>query len=355
MKEELFGLIGEIRKDRRILSFDEAATKQAVVLRILNCLGWNPFNIDEIEPEYGVGEGKVDYALKHDNFKKVFIEVKKTEEDLEKHQEQLLRYSFQEGVKLAILTNGITWWFYLPLHEGSWEQRKFYTIEMLDQDTREIARKFSDFLGKENVILGISVKNAEEIYTSKQKKDLIKKTIPEAWYRLLNEADESFIELIAETTERLCGYKPDYATIEEFLGTLSQSAPVKLPLKTIRKRASSRDIPRRKQENYTGKSIRSFSFKGNNYNVEYWIEMLKKVCNIMLTLHRDRFQQVLELKGRKRAYFTVNKDELRVPAEIEGTNIFVETNLSANSIVRLTRDVISCFGYNSENLLIEIE
>jgi len=144
MNEELFKLISEFKKDKRLLLFDEAATKQAVILRILKSLGWDPFNIDEVYPEYSVGSKRVDYALKSNGRNKVFIEVKKVNEDLEKHQEQLLSYSFQEGVKLAILTNGISWWFYLPLREGSWEQRKFYTIEIYDQDIEDIVRKFDD-------------------------------------------------------------------------------------------------------------------------------------------------------------------------------------------------------------------
>ena len=126
MNEKLMRLINDFKKDRRLLSFDEAATKQAVILRILKALGWDPFNIDEIYPEYSVGGKRVDYALRHNGRNKAFIEVKKVNEDLEKHQGQLLNYSFQGGVKLAVLTNGISWWFYLPLHEGSWEQRKIY-------------------------------------------------------------------------------------------------------------------------------------------------------------------------------------------------------------------------------------
>ena len=128
MKEKLLQLIQQLKLDKRLVSFDEASTKQAVILRILSLIGWDTFNIDEVVPEYSIGGKKVDFSLRHSNANKTFIEVKKIGEDLEKHQEQLLNYSFQEGVKLSILTNGITWWFYLPLHEGSWEQRKFYTI-----------------------------------------------------------------------------------------------------------------------------------------------------------------------------------------------------------------------------------
>ena len=67
MEEELLKLLEEIQFDRRLVSFDEAATKQTVILRILSCLGWDPFNIDEIYPEYPVGGGRVDYALRHNN------------------------------------------------------------------------------------------------------------------------------------------------------------------------------------------------------------------------------------------------------------------------------------------------
>jgi hypothetical protein len=34
--------------------------------------------------------------------------VKRIREELESHQEQLLRYSFQAGVSLAILTNDVS-------------------------------------------------------------------------------------------------------------------------------------------------------------------------------------------------------------------------------------------------------
>jgi len=69
MNEEVLRLINDFKKDRRLISFDEAATKQAVILRILKALGWNPFNIDEVYPEYSVGGRRVDYALRHNSKK----------------------------------------------------------------------------------------------------------------------------------------------------------------------------------------------------------------------------------------------------------------------------------------------
>jgi predicted type IV restriction endonuclease len=133
-REELFALVRRVRSDGRVDTYDEASTKQTVILPMLSALGWNIFDIDEVCPEYSVHGGSVDYALRCRRGAKVFVEVKKPHEDLSNHQEQLLNYAFKQGVPEAVLTNGITWWLYLPLREGSWEQRKFYTIEIRDQN-----------------------------------------------------------------------------------------------------------------------------------------------------------------------------------------------------------------------------
>lgn len=74
--EELIRLISDFKKDRRFFSFDESATKQAVILRILKALGWDLFNIDEVYPEYSVGGKKVNYALRYNGRNKAFIEEK---------------------------------------------------------------------------------------------------------------------------------------------------------------------------------------------------------------------------------------------------------------------------------------
>ncbi len=39
MNDELFRLINDFKKDKRLLSFNETATKQGVILRILKALG----------------------------------------------------------------------------------------------------------------------------------------------------------------------------------------------------------------------------------------------------------------------------------------------------------------------------
>jgi len=217
MKERLGAFVEHLKEDRKIASFDEAATKQAIVLRLLSILEWDTYSIDEVTPEYSVRGRRVDYCLKTGNIKRAFLEVKKIGEQLESHQEQLLNYSFHEGVKLAILTDGIQWWFYLPLREGGWENRRFYTIDIRQQETEEVASKFIDFLSRENIASGQASQNAEEVYESHRKQIILEDTLPKAWNKIIAGPDEVLIDLVSETTEELCGQRPNSGMVERLI------------------------------------------------------------------------------------------------------------------------------------------
>ncbi len=97
MKEELLSLVGTLKSDRRLASFDEAATKQVVVLRFLSLLGWDIYNIDEVKPEHPVMSTKVDYLLKNANKSEVFIEVKRVGEPLEETSGTIVELFVQRG------------------------------------------------------------------------------------------------------------------------------------------------------------------------------------------------------------------------------------------------------------------
>ena len=172
--QALSDCIKEIRDDPNIFTFKEARIQISIILRILNLLNWDIFR--EIIPEYGVENGSVDYALQINGDNEVFIEAKNPQENLENHQEQLLNYCFREGVELAILTNGIEWWFYLPLKKGTWNDRKFYTIDISEQDQEieDIVDKFDLLLSRQNVESGNAVQQAESILKSHRRERLIK-------------------------------------------------------------------------------------------------------------------------------------------------------------------------------------
>lgn len=217
MDETFEQLLSRLPQDQTLLRGVEEATKQGAVLPILFHIGWNSFNLQEVSPEFTVGNGRVDYCLRINQEKFVFLEVKRSTEDLDRHEKQLLEYSFTEGVDIAVLTNGLLWWFYLPLVSGNWQQRKFFTIDIKQQSPQVAAKHFKEFLGRDVIKNGSALEQAKSLKKSREKDKLINRTIPCAWKQLIEEPDELLIELFADKVESICGYRPDLEQLTDYI------------------------------------------------------------------------------------------------------------------------------------------
>ena len=145
--------------------FDEASTKQFVVLPILAALGWNYANIDTLEvfPEFRVERGRVDYALQNEGKPLVFVECKRWSAsiEMEEPQDQIARYIFQEGVDLGVITNGRRWDFYFAYKTHvPWRNRRFCAIEL--DNPQEAIANFEKYLSKSKVIDGKAQKRKQK-------------------------------------------------------------------------------------------------------------------------------------------------------------------------------------------------
>ena len=83
----------------------------------------------------------------------------------------------------------------------------------------------------------------------------------------------------------------------------------------------------------------AFSLDGVRYPARLWKLVLLKTCELLWEKNSNIFTEFVEdkfMQGKTRTYFSVDKSIMAKPELINGTEIFVETNLSANSI----RDVI---------------
>ena len=355
MADEVLSVITKWQSIERLTLLDEAKVKQVVILPIFRGLRWDPDNDQEVCPEYSVAGRRVDYALLIGKTPKVFIEVKKGGEPLENHQEQLLNYSFKEGVKIAVLTNGATWWFYLPIRAVSWERRKVATVELDRQDSTELAQKLADLLGKENVESRAAIQKAE--------RHQISEYLPTVWNKLVSEPDNSIVNLLAERTHRLCVRQPARNEVEEFFSTHLQQMQITSPPDATEPDSPPEPIvvpEPAPQPNPSGISeratFRAFTFCGNRHEVSSWRNMLVKLCEIIHTAHRNQFGDVLSLRGRGGAtYFSRDSNDFIAPKRINETDIFVEINLSADSIRKRAQALIIHFGYDESDLSYETQ
>jgi hypothetical protein len=373
MKKEIAAFIEELKSNKKLNSFDEASTKQAVVLRMLTFLGWDIFNVDEVYPDYSVNSNSVSYALRVKNVSKIFIEVKRINEKLDNYQKGLLSFAARENVDIAILTSGVLWWFYLPKSSGSSQEKWFYSADLLKQKEESVALHLLDLLTKNKVAKGQALKSAKTLNQNKNQK-MASDVIPEAWNRIISQPNTIFVELLRETTEKICGCEVEAKLIERFLEKnldkwlITSRAPTSAapPPKVIEvadlehKTASgfstpSAQRPAKKPESYADKEIKSYTFNTKTHPVRYWEDMLISLCDFFATMHSKEFEKVLWISGEDKTYFSRYSDQLRIPEKIKGTDIYVETKLGPDEIVKTSRSLLTEFGYSVSDLSITLK
>jgi predicted type IV restriction endonuclease len=132
---------------------NEAAVSQGAVLPILQACGWNTDDTDQVCPEYATqGNQRVDYALLRDGEPLIFIEVKHrldNDRSLDKGIEQVLKYAFEGGATVAVLTDGDAWRFYWhAAPERRYADRLAQAIQLTRTEPTEAATILRKYLQK---------------------------------------------------------------------------------------------------------------------------------------------------------------------------------------------------------------
>jgi predicted type IV restriction endonuclease len=358
MQDRLLSILKELRGDiKRIRLLDEAATQLAVVLRLLSALGWNQFDASEVTPQFSIGAQKVDYALQLAGEPRVFIEVKRPRvTDLDSQEEQLLGYAFGRDVRLAVLTNGILWRFYLPPPTGSWSPRRCCTIDLSADKPRTIAGRLVRILSKENVASGKAFSTARRWYNRKIRQMAAEEALPKAWNQIIQESEATVIELLRETTKGACGTRPGIRQTKRFLDRhrdqlLLPEIPAKPAAGATPQQPNGNPGPPKQK-----KPIRGFVFLGVSYPVSTWKALLTTLSEIVYQKHAKRFELVLSeptLRGPKWIYFSRDAEALHAPGKIGDSGYYVETKLSSDRAVEICRRLLRVFGYSDQDLTIQ--
>ncbi len=123
----------------------EEATKTSVILPLIQVLGFDIFDLNEVVPEFvadvGTKKGeKVDFALKIDGKIAMLLEAKSVERNLgEAQHNQLYRYFSTTDARLAILTNGREAWFFSDTGAPNVLDRKpFFIFDLQKEDTVQV-------------------------------------------------------------------------------------------------------------------------------------------------------------------------------------------------------------------------
>lgn len=135
----------------------EETTKQALILPLLDSLGFSPYDPTKVKAEFGANlpgikaNERVDYALFVADKPVMYIEAKSCTEKLTNHTSQLARYyAATPEVSVAAITNGIEWRFFSDQkHTNIMDTVPFLIVNftsLSDNDFEKLARfRFDKF------------------------------------------------------------------------------------------------------------------------------------------------------------------------------------------------------------------
>jgi predicted type IV restriction endonuclease len=293
----------------------EASVSQGIVLPALHELGWPVFETSVVVPEYSLEGRRVDFALCHPPSRpSVFIEVKKVGIP-NGADRQLFEYAFHLGIPMAVLTDGQEWSFYLPGEQGRYDERRVYKLDLLERDCEEAVKRLERYLQYERVCSGAALKAARGDYQNVARDREIKVVLPRAWASLLEEPDSLLLELLAERTEDLCGYKADLDLCSRFLTHLSKQGvdvvstfAVQPPVQTPTRRA-----PEKRTEITRTRVVDNFSFvfDDRTYQASSAREVMVKVFQLLAKADAGFLERFASRKhGKKRRYIARDRNEL---------------------------------------------
>jgi len=176
----------------------EYPTRTIFVDPLLQALGWDVRDPEEVELEYPTIDGKsVDYAPKINRKPVLFIEAKPLNDPLTdvKAITQVVGYAANAGVEWCILTNGVTYKVYRSTEKAEAPDKLLFEISLDPKQTegistQQVAEQFARF-SRDAMAKGILDEIGEEVFTTAK--------IRKALDKLLVEPPTKLIRLIRST------------------------------------------------------------------------------------------------------------------------------------------------------------
>jgi predicted type IV restriction endonuclease len=329
-KQQIKNLSNRIERIKSNIHTEEA-TKTSLIMPLIQALGYDIFNPEELVPEYiadvGIKKGeKIDYAIMQDNEPVILIEAKSVNEVLTKHDSQLFRYFGTTKAKFAILTNGIEYKFFTDLEEqNKMDQKPFFVINMLDLkdvDILEIAK----FRKNEFDIVNVLTTASELKYTGE-----IKQYLNLQW----EEPSEEFIKVVI--SEIYQGVKTK-KVVDNFRDLVKKSLN-----QYVNERVNDK----------LQKALNSSSENSESPSINAVIEVEKEKENIQATDEKSANEEILTTEEEIEGYVLV---KLILKEELDPARVFYRDNKSYFNVLLddNIRKWVCRLGFNNTNKYIQL-
>ena len=293
----------------------EAEISQGIVKRVLHELDWPVFDVQVVAPEFKIGPRKADYALCHPPGKpSVLVEVKDLGKADGRGEKQLFEYCFHQGVPIAVLTDGRTWSFFFPAGQGSYEERRFARIDLVEEDSRHSATTLARYLDVADVRSGDARKRAERDYEAARFQKEASSKFASVWRKLLEGPEPVLLDLFSEEVENATRVRPDPERAAAFIrdqarvGGVPAGNPKRTPPKKEREVAPP-PVPAPMTTDAVGAP--SFTFQGQTETFTNGAEVFGAVFSKLASKDPDFCRRYSEQhSGRVRKYVARSRDQL---------------------------------------------
>lgn len=177
----------------------ETQTKASLINPILEALGWDATDLDEVVLEYRhkPQDNPVDYALFLHRSPRLFVEAKALDTELDDHKwkSQVVNYANAAGVEWCVLTDGNKYCIYNTHAPVDVDQKLFRTV-VLSDTTQEVQMvETLELLSKEKL--------SDNLISVLWKAHFIDRSVQAVLGEILRGEDTSFIRLIRKRTPEL--------------------------------------------------------------------------------------------------------------------------------------------------------
>lgn len=180
--EQFQAKLGRFRKD----GLKETPTRTIFIDPILETLGWDVRDPDEVQLEYPTIDGKsVDYALKINQKPVLLVEAKPLNDPLTdvKDVTQTTGYAANDGIVWCILTNGVRWRIYRSVEQCPAPEKLMFEVsyDPVDLDgisLEQVAEQFQRF-SREEMAKGTLDALGEQTFTDGKIRKALHKIIAE--------------------------------------------------------------------------------------------------------------------------------------------------------------------------------
>jgi len=338
LKEKLEMVVERMKKYRSYYEQNEMAVRSQIIEPILEGLGWDVENPEEVQPNVSTEEGIPDYSLLKGGKNVLFIEVKNLSADVEReeHIRQLAKYCFGEGMKYGVLTNGAIWILFRAFQEGTTISERIIWKTDIENDELTASVRRLNTISKDNI---------DDI------EELIKKLqiLDEIWQSLVDEPDEIIKGLIPVFKKLIKEGYPDYEfesmEIEDFLK------------ERIKELITPTKVPPPKTPTWGGGQPRRMKIGSDVFEIRNSYEILVNTAEWLIRKRKLKRSDCPIPIGRKRYLINTEPkhrygDSFTAPKQLSN-ELYIETHYSTARCIDNARRLLEKFGFSGDILEVQ--